>query len=613
MCGIAGIFSLKDKPSQHDLGVLSDCLAHRGPDAEGTYMHDAVALAHRRLSILDLSENGNQPMFSHNSRYVMVYNGEIYNYREIANELRVKNPTIQFHSSSDSEIILEAFAQWGSDFVHRLNGMFAICIYDTKETALYIFRDRVGIKPVFYFNDPDNFYFSSELPGLEKILPKQADFDLNAIYLFLSYGCIPAPYSIYKNIKKLDPGSYLILKNGSLTIRKYWDINQHLKSSPTITDDKKAIVLLSDLLKSSVQYQLVSDVPVGIFLSGGIDSSLITALATGFSNVRVNTFTIGIDDKKYDESVYAKKIANYLGTNHHEYILNVSEAKNELLNCMDLFGEPFADSSALPTYLVSKLSKDVVKVVLSGEGGDELFYGYGRYKWAERLSNPLIRNSASLIKRILKAYPKYAAKLGYFNKSAAFNSNIFSVDQLLFESYELEKFLKYSGLDLAEREVESAHYKGMDSASVFDFYNYLPADLLVKIDRCTMANSIEARVPFLDHRVVSCAYSIHKSLKVKGKTQKYILKEILNQYVPAKYFDRPKKGFSIPLEEWLKKDLSFLIDEHINDKTLERLDFIYRDKAEIKGLVQRFRNGESSLYYRIWCIILLNRWFEKRT
>ena len=384
MCGISGFISKNFLKT--DLVKMTDALSHRGPDASGYFYnpHKGMALGHRRLSILDLSDTANQPMTSHCGRYVMVFNGEVYNFKEIANKLKKRN----WKTSSDSEVILEAFVAWGTNFVHHLNGMFAIAIYDKKEDKLFLFRDRMGIKPLYYFFNEKDFIFSSELKAICAI-KNNLEINHNSIYTYLHLGYVPGNQTIYQETFKLKQGSYLTYHEGEISNEPYWNVGNKIKKevNQNFIKSKQELKLL---LQQSIEKRLISDVPIGTFLSGGIDSSIVTAVAQEVNNSAINTFSIGFDDKKHNESFHAKKVANYLGTYHNEFILKEQDAIHELENIMNHFDEPFADSSALPTMLVSKMAKRHVTVCLSGDGGDELFMGYGAYKWAERINNTIL-------------------------------------------------------------------------------------------------------------------------------------------------------------------------------------------------------------------------------
>ena len=524
MCGLAGFYSHDGFFSGDDLKSMTDTLHHRGPDAEGFFQDEICGLGHTRLSIIDLSARANQPMASANGRFMIIYNGEIYNFREIGASLKspsAANSPIVLKTSSDTEVILESFAQQGVDFVQQLNGMFAIAIYDKVTNELYLFRDRIGIKPVYYFWDGKNFAFASELKSLK--LLKQIDLRINksAINNYLHLGYIPTPLSIYENVHKMQAGSWIKVNKNGLEVQKYWNIKGAL-SNKVIDDQEEALVKLSDLIISSVQYQLKSDVPFGVFLSGGIDSSLVTAQAVGVSLVKVNTFSIGFEENSHNESEYAKAVAKYLGTDHHEFIVSYRDAIDLIESVFDTYDEPFADASAIPTMLVSKLAKQYVTVTLSGEGGDELFYGYGAYKWASRMENPIYKSlrkpAAWMLSNMGSRYQRIG-KLLDFNKSVNLKSHIFSQEQYLFSEHELSKILhsdyylprsldhlrvaadtfSNSGGSIAgNSSLQERKLNAMEQQALFDLQFYLQDDLLTKVDRASMHYSIETRVPYLD-------------------------------------------------------------------------------------------------------------------
>jgi asparagine synthase (glutamine-hydrolysing) len=617
MCGIAGCYSITEKFTVKELEKMSGSLRHRGPDSHGFFMEGPAGLAHTRLSILDLSARGNQPMHSHNKRYVMVYNGEVYNYKEIANELMLKKKReyqLTFSSSSDSEVILEAFATWGPEFVHKLNGMFAIAIYDRELYELHIFRDRLGIKPLYYYHKGEDFFFGSELKALMATGAIDKTIDNNAVTEFLNLGFIPAPLSIYAHVKKLEPGSYLKITPTGVQRQKFWSIRSSVTEN-VLTNEKQALVKLSDLLMSSVQYQLKSDVPFGVFLSGGIDSSLITAQAVNLSNVKINTFSIGFEENKFDESVHAAAISKFLGTNHYEFIVSYKDALSLIDELFETYSEPFSDSSAIPTMLVSKLAKQHVTVTLSGEGGDELFFGYGAYKWARRLDNPVISTFRKSIHYILSRSKdnrfKRAATLFDIQNDTDQIRHIFSQEQYLFTQSEIDNLVNTpaKNFQFSFDPDLKRDFTSMEDQAIFDLSYYLPDDLLTKVDRASMRYSLETRVPYLDHRIVEFALNLSPSLKYKNGTSKYILKEILYQYIPEKYFARPKQGFAIPLKKWLNNELSFLITENLSKTVVERFGFVKYEGVET--LIRRFRAGEDFLYNRIWLLIVLHRWAIK--
>lgn len=621
MCGIAGYYSHRNIFSKDDLEKMTSSLVHRGPDAFGYFTDEVVGLGNRRLSILDLSANGNQPMHSHNNRYVISYNGEIYNFPDVANELKLLNPNanINFNSSSDTEVILEAFAYWGLDFVEKLNGMFAIALYDKQEQEIYLIRDRLGIKPVYYYWNGQDFAFASELKALNQLknIPKVINHD--AVYYFLNVGFIPAPFSIYSDIKKLLPGTILHVSKNKINHHRYWNPKKQIKEN-VIDTEKKAMVEMSDLLASSIQYQMKSDVPFGVFLSGGTDSSLITAQAVNLSTVKLNTFSIGFKESRYNEATYARTIANYLRTNHYEFIVSYNDAIELIDKMMVAYDEPYADSSAIPTMLVSKLARKYVTVALSGDGGDELFLGYGAYKWAKRLSNPISNFLRHEISGSLSKFGnkyKRAAKLFEYNDEHDINSHILSQEQYFFSQKELDKLLLKPFKNKIGNIFDISHWSykrvlnEMEKQALFDLNYYLPDDLLVKVDRATMQYSLEARVPYLDHRIVEFALNLSPNLKCRNGTTKYLLKEILYQYVPEKLLNRPKQGFAIPLNIWLRKELKYLIDDYLSESIIKKHGIV--DYAIVNQLKQNFFSGTDYVYNRLWLLIVLHKWFEKNS
>ena len=637
MCGLAGFYSQNGFFSVDDLKSMTKSLRHRGPDAEGFYHDDTCGLGHTRLSIIDLSERANQPMASANERFMIIFNGEIYNFREIG--ARLKSPfsntnQIQLKTSSDTEVILESFCQMGVDFVHQLNGMFVIVIYDKLTKELYIFRDRVGIKPLYYFWDGKNFAFASELKSLKLLNQVNKKINKAAINNFLHLGYIPTPMSIYENVQKMPAGSWMKVSASGIEIQKYWNIKSIL-SNKVIHDPEEALVKLSDLIISSVQYQLKSDVPFGVFLSGGIDSSLVTAQAVGLSIVKVNTFSIGFEENSHNESEYAKAVAKYLGTDHHEFIVSYRDAMDLIESIFDTYDEPFADASAIPTMLVSKMAKQYVTVTLSGEGGDELFYGYGAYKWAKRLENPLYKAlhkpAAKLFSKLSSRYQRVSKLLDYDSK-VNLNSHIFSQEQYLFSAYELNDILQpeyylpqsLNHLDIPVNALSNVDVfssgqgilkdrviNAMEQQALFDLHFYLQDDLLTKVDRASMHYGIETRVPYLDHRVIEFAINLAPELKYHHGISKYILKKILYQYVPQELFNRPKQGFAIPLNKWLHNELNYLIEDNLNKTVIEQFNVV--NYEETQSIIKGFQNGKDFLFNRVWLLIVLHRWLIKNS
>lgn len=612
MCGIAGFVDFRQLSSQTDLELLTECIAHRGPDAGGYFYDGITGLGHRRLSILDLSAAANQPMYSANNQYIIVFNGEVYNFQEIALEL-----DINLKTTSDTEVILEAFVKWGPNFVHRLNGMFALAIYNKVEKELFLYRDRMGIKPVYYYQEGSYFAFSSELKSLIKLphLQKKLTLNKEAISQFLYLGYIPRPNSIYSEIKKMDSGTYLLLNKKGLKTIPYWQLTDQFKPD-LLHNEIEAKAKLKELVLSSVKYRMISDVPFGTFLSGGIDSSLITAAAQQVSSTPVKTFSIAFHASKYNEAKYASAVANHLSTNHHEFTVTEKEALEWVDQLTGIYDEPFADSSAIPTLIVSELARKHVTMTLSGDGGDELFFGYGMYQWAERLSNPLVN---TFRKPIAKALPwlgnrfERAAQVFLYEDANRRKSHIFSQEQYLFSQKEIYKLLnpefQAKALIIEDWNVQARKLTPMEDQALFDMYYYLQDDLLVKVDRATMRHSLETRVPLLDYRIVEFALNLSPDLKFKNGVNKYLLKQVLYDFVPKEIFDRPKWGFSIPLAIWLKTSLRYLIEDYLSEKVVNRYGVV--NYAEVKRLKESFLQGKEYLYNRVWLLIVLHKWLSK--
>ncbi|WP_020532814.1 asparagine synthase (glutamine-hydrolyzing) [Flexithrix dorotheae] len=638
MCGIAGFLSMDY--SRENLQTFTTSLKHRGPDAEGLYFNekDGIGLGHQRLSILDLSEGANQPFESSCGRYLIVYNGEVYNFQELKNQvLAFKNQKkpfqtpesqnqenseeiavgdeLEFKTSCDTEVIIESFALWGPSMVSRLNGMFAIAIYDKEEKKLYLFRDRLGIKPLYYFQEGNNFIFSSELKGFKKILPKGAlTLNKQAIGDFLHLGYIPGNHSIYEKINKFPAGHFAIIESGDIKLLPFWEPDTKI-ANKVFSEEDKAKKNLKSILESAVEKRMVSDVPLGTFLSGGIDSSTVTAIAQNLSSQPIKTFSIGFKEAKFNESQYAKEVAKALKTDHHEFILSEDEAILQVENLLNIYDQPFADSSAIPTLLVSEMAKKHVSVALSGDGGDELFMGYGMYNWAKRLDNPMLKSFRPIIHTYLKysgsQRNKRASSLFDFNSNTDLKSHIFSQEQYLFSHKELTNNLltdKYKNEKRfkAKFEISGRILDIQEEQAFYDLKNYLKDDLLVKVDMASMHHSLEVRVPLLDHRIVEFALNLDSQLKVKKGSSKYLLKEVLYSYLPKSLFDRPKWGFSIPMGSWLKNQLLYLIEKYLDKNVVVQFGIVRPEAVE--KLKEDFFNGADFLYNRIWALIILHKW-----
>ncbi len=607
MCGITG-FSSKIFLKQ-DLQNMTSRLSHRGPDAEGFFYDEnkGIGLGHRRLSIIDLSAAANQPFYSHDGRYVMIYNGEVYNYKEVA-----KKYNLETRTSSDSEVILEAFAKVGVQCIKDLNGMFALAIWDKAEDKLYLIRDRVGIKPMYYYYKDGDFAFASELKALFKLdVEKKINTESVADFLYLGY--IPGTTTIYNHFHKLLPGYYAIYQSGILASYPYWWLDSKIENK-VMVDEGEARKELKSLLESSVMYNMISDVPVGIFLSGGIDSSTVASIAQANAAIPVKTFSIGFKEKKYNESHFASEVAKHIKSDHREYQVTEHDAMHLVDKLPDIYDEPFADSSAIPTYMVSQLARNEVTVALSGDGGDELFMGYGFYYWARRLSVPAINSFRQPIGKMLYQFGNNRSKRAsyLFNYPAQRKkSHIFSQEQYYFSEKEISGLLKSpASVTINEYNCSPRVLNEMEEQSFFDIKNYLPEDLLVKTDRASMYHSLEVRVPLLDHRLIEFALNLSSSLKLKGDTGKYLLKQVLYDYVPEKLFNRPKWGFSIPLRTWLAKELRYLVDKYLDPSVIQECGLVYPEP--VAQLVKYFFAGKDYLYNRIWTLIILHKWYKEK-
>ncbi|HSV75789.1 MAG TPA: asparagine synthase (glutamine-hydrolyzing) [Bacteroidales bacterium] len=614
MCGIAGFYSEKAWLHRSDLENMIGSMIHRGPDSGGVFMEGPVGVGHRRLSIIDLSQAADQPMVSHDGRYVMVYNGEVFNFGEIAGEIKKCKPDFEPKTASDSEIILEAFALWGKDFAQKLNGMFALAIYDRSEKSLFLLRDRIGIKPLYYFFDGDHFAFASEIKGLVSAVPikKNLTIDFGAIALFLHLGYIPAPRSIFNEIKKLESGNMAIVNQKGVLINSWWPLKDCI-SAPTLNDPEEALQVFEKLLESAVSYQLISDVPYGTFLSGGIDSSLVTAVAQKQCKHPINTFTIGFPDKKFNEAGHARKVATYLGTNHHEFLVTEEEALKWLPAFFETYDEPFADSSGLPTLIVSHLARSKVTMTLSGDGGDELFMGYGAYRWAQRLAPnypKMIRYTIARAMGLGSQRLQRAAWLLRYDAPENLRSHIFSQEQYFFSRQEVGQILanQQPMPELVENfGILPRNLIPAEQQALFDLKYYLPDDLLVKVDRASMARGLETRVPLLDYRLVQFALNLDHRLKIRDGKSKWLMRRLLGQYIPSEIFDKPKWGFSIPLSRWLQSDLKFLSDEYLSDAALAKTGII--KAGPVANLLHGFFNQKKHfLYQKVWALIVLQKW-----
>lgn len=619
MCGIAGFCNFTGN-AQANIERMKERMYHRGPDAGGTYITEdgQIALGHRRLSIVDLSENGTQPMTSHSGRFVIVYNGEIYNYKKLANKLLQEKKIAAFKGTSDTEVLLEAFEAYGIEkTIAMCKGMFAIALYDKEEKTLYLLRDRVGEKPLYYGMVGESFVFASDVGCISVIDGFHNPICREVLDLYFVHGYIPAPYSIYEGIYKLEPGTMLKIKSpfNKWEIKPYWSMKEAAyKGQKDLFKGsfQEAADELERLLKEAISEQMVADVPVGAFLSAGIDSSTIVALMQSLNKGKVKSFTIGMEEKGYNEAVYAKEIAQHLGTEHTELYITDKDAREVIPKLGYMFGEPFADSSQIPTYLVSKMTREHVTVSLSGDGGDELFCGYTSYFSVERIWNKMkevpyfIRKPCSglVLHSPLSKRPIYKVKGKLLEAKDPSDLYIFSMETepLARKICLTHKDIPYKYSEYEEGFLEEANHNVM----LMDMLMYHPDDILVKVDRTAMAVSLETRVPMLDKDVVEFAWRLPIDYKRGEGVGKKVLREVLYRYVPKEMMERPKKGFSIPIDQWLRQPEMRMWAEGLIDKKLLKEQGILDPDVVLRMWDDFMIRGEWRI--QIWYILMFQQW-----
>ena len=627
---------------------MNSAISHRGPDTNGAWLdkNSGIVLGHQRLSIIDLSVTGNQPMQSSSSRFILTYNGEIYNHLKIRRELEKTSSNIKWRGSSDTETLLEAIDFWGIEItLKKIEGMFAFGLWDKKTRCLTLARDRIGEKPIYFGwqGEGDNkvFLFGSELKAL-KIHPEFKEvINRDAIALQLRHNCVPAPYSIYKDIYKLLPGHYLNLKESDLkkslvpSSKTYWSLTKtaiYGNNNQLTLGEKDIQKDLEKHLQSSVKKQMISDVPLGAFLSGGIDSSTVVALMQLQSNHPVKTFTVGFDENDYNEAQYAKKIANHLGTDHTELYVSSKQAMEVIPKLHSIYDEPFSDSSQIPTFLVSQLAKQDVKVAISGDGGDELFCGYNRYIMSKKFWSILCLMPLPLRKilssGLLSISHQNLTKISKFllglNKYSNFGDKIHKGANVLHAKtpHDLYYMLCSHWQNPTDAVINSQEpgtlfnkfkpeLKGLDSQQqmmVLDFLTYLSDDILVKVDRAAMASSLETRVPFLDHKLIEYVWKIPHSLKLRNGQGKWILRKILNEYVPKNLTERPKMGFGVPINTWLRGPLKDWAENLLNEKRLEEEG--YFNPKFIRDKWTEHLSGKRNWQYDLWNVLMFQSWID---
>ncbi len=619
MCGIAGFLATGEvRPGADLLHAMGGTMARRGPDASGIFLSPdgRAGLAHRRLSILDLTEAGAQPMVAGGDSLAISYNGEVFNYREIRGELSKRGHA--FRGDSDTEVILAACREWGVDgAVSRFIGMFAFALWDGRTGTMSLVRDRLGIKPLYVARAPGLVLFGSTLSPFLACPSFSREVDRAALQYYLEFQYVPAPHAIYRGVEKVLPGRIVELSaDGARRERSYWDLFDHWgkAESPPRSEGEYAEEL-SALLRSSIRYRMISDVPLGAFLSGGIDSSLTVALMREAAAGPVKTFSIGFSEKGYDESGYARDVARHLGTDHHEKMCTPNEALALVRKIPEAYDEPFADSSAIPTMLVSAFTREHVTVSLSGDGGDELFCGYPRYSWIRQGSRVL--RLPGLVRRPLGALlahiPVHRIQRGAESVMHDDPAQMYFHTVGIFERRRLGDIVPSVADDghLAYfRTFRDPRAGGIvERAMATDIRTYLVDDILTKVDRASMAYSLEARVPLLDHRIVEFAARLPMAFKVRGGETKSLLRKVLYPLVPRPLLDRPKMGFGIPLSRWLRRELRPLLDEYLGAERVGREGFLRPEG--VRRIVSEHLSGRRDHQYRLWALLVFGMWRER--
>lgn len=649
MCGIAGFWTRtasEHETAQAILSRMTDSVAHRGPDDAGAWFDPAagLALGHRRLSIVDLSEHGRQPMVSECGRYVMTFNGEIYNCLALRRDLEAEGRAPAWRGHSDTEILLAAFVAWGVDrTLERAVGMFALALWNRQSRVLTLARDRIGEKPLYYARVGDGIVFASELKALRTYPGFDARaIDRDALCLYLRYACVPAPHTIYENVRKLPAGSYVQLELPEVwpAPRRYWTLEQVIgrgRAYPFEGSPEAAVDELDRLLRDAVHGQMMADAPLGAFLSGGVDSSAIVALMQAQSAKPVRTFTVGFDDASYDEAVHAKAVARHLGTEHTEIVVTDARALELVPKLPTIYDEPFADASQIPTYVVAQTTREHVKVALSGDGGDELFGGYTRYFLTPRLWSRLRRVPSGMRKRIASAL--YSLRPDHADQFAALLHGAWSpgardgtrvgerlhklanvmgaqsrtdLYRLLLSSVHHPERLALSGRELPTRvdtpEAWSVNLEFAEQVMAVDALTYLPDDILAKVDRAAMAVSLETRMPFLDHRVVGFVWSLPLSMRIPEDKPKWLLRQLLYRYVPREIIDRPKQGFCAPVGEWLRGSLRDWAQALLDPVRLRDEGFL--DATRVDRMWQQHLSGRMNWQHPLWTVLMFQAWLD---
>ena len=631
MCGIAGFVDYSRKSTRNDIQAMTDTLAHRGPDGDGIFFKEnesfQLGFGHRRLAILELSELGKQPMTWLD--ITIVFNGEIYNFAAIRQQLIALGHTFQAHS--DTETILHAYKEWGTTCLNHFIGMFAFVIYNEATHEVFIARDRTGVKPLFIYQTADLLLFGSELKAFHQHPRFTKKINTSAAQAFLQYGYVPTPHCIFEHCFKIEPGKYVQFhaheKPARLIQETYWNVNDYY-NKPKLTSELENIKENThELLKSACNYRMVADVPVGVFLSGGYDSTCVTALLQKNQTEQLKTFTVAVPDIGLNEAPYAAAIAAHLGTKHTTIDCDTKEAMDIIATLPYFYDEPFADSSAIPTMLVSKVAQEQVSVALSADGGDEVFGGYQRYEMIQKYSGklgaipPFVRKGAA---KIMQTIP--AEKIPIFNRTYNFAQRYEKIKALLTSSNNQSLLLSLSQLFTDEQlaKIVTEDIVGLTTnfdskelinpsplayAMATDYKTYLIDDILQKVDRAAMSVGLESREPLLDHRLIEYMAQVPDEFKIRNNEKKWLLKEIVHEYVPKTLLDRPKMGFAIPIENWLNNELKPLVAFYLSEQRVKQGGFFHW--SEVAFLTNSFFNGRKEFGVKLWYLLTFEMWREK--
>ncbi len=631
MSSISGFIDFSKKSNIDILTKINNTLAYRGPDEEGTIFEEnelaQIGLGNRRLKIIEANEHGKLPLqYKH---YSLVADAEILNYQEIKTELISLGHT--FQSNADTEVIIHAFDQWGIDCINRFIGPFAFVIYNHFENTIHLVRDRAGVKPLFYYYHNDLFLFASGLKTFHEHPSFVKEINNNSIALFLQYGYIPGPHCIYNYANKLKQAHYMVfdLKTKEQKIIQYWNVYDYYNKPKLSIDFNEAKSETEKLLLSACNYRMVGDKPIGLFLSGGYDSTAVTALLQKDRTEKLKTFTIGFNEAKFNEAEYAKKVANHLGTDHTEYYCTEKEALDIVPNLPYYYDEPFADGSAIPTTLVSKVAKLKVSAALSSDAGDEVFAGYNRYDYIMKFGGK-IKSIPYIIRKGMAAAMSAidADSIPILRNKYLFHSRYEKVKQFLKQAddYHMNQVLSKQFLledvqnillhpitkletDFDSKELKKENYSTLNYIMAIDYETYLVDAGMQKVDRATMTHGLKGREPFLDHRIIEWAATLPTNFKYNNGIKKYILREIVHQYVPKEIMERPKMGFGIPIAQWLTVDLKYLVDQYFSESYLKS-QAIFKIK-ETQKIIHDFYNGKKERAEKIWYLLMFQMWYDK--